>query len=145
MWGATAGCVPLGADQSLDYSTDFDPNVGCADYTPGPGSRTRRTVPIPVHPTIHQFPGACYVALILSDGLCLAAGSCGHLMTMMTYEEQVSARSDTGDVIDTRTLWTGGVVTAVIVGGLTIVGFLLIEGTCVTPSSVTAQTHRWRM
>lgn len=49
-------------------------------------------------------------------------------MTMMTYEEQVSARCDTGDVIDTRTLWTGGVVTAVIVGGLTIVGFLLIEG-----------------
>lgn len=52
-------------------------------------------------------------------------------MTMMTYDEQVSARSDNDqpdDVIDTRTLWTGGVVTAVIVGGLTIVGFLLIEG-----------------
>jgi hypothetical protein len=49
-------------------------------------------------------------------------------MTMTTYEEQVSARCDTGDVIDTRTLWTGGVVTAIIVGGLTIVGFLLIEG-----------------
>ena len=52
-------------------------------------------------------------------------------MTMMTYEEQVSVRSDNdqpADVIDTRTLWTGGVVTAVIVGGLTIVGFLLIEG-----------------
>jgi hypothetical protein len=49
-------------------------------------------------------------------------------MSMMTYEEQVSARSDTDDVIDTRTLWTGGVVTAVIMGGLTIVGFLLIEG-----------------
>jgi hypothetical protein len=50
---------------------------------------------------------------------------------MMTYEEQVSARSDNdqpGDVIDTRTLWMGGVVTAVIVGGLTIVGFLLVEG-----------------
>ena len=52
-------------------------------------------------------------------------------MTMMTYEEQASARSDNdqpGEVIDTRTLWTGGVVAAVIVGGLTIVGFLLIEG-----------------
>ena len=47
---------------------------------------------------------------------------------MMTYEEQVSARSGTGEVIDTRTLWTGGVVTAIIVSGLTIVGFLLIEG-----------------
>ena len=52
-------------------------------------------------------------------------------MTMMTYEEQVLARSGNdqpGEVIDTRALWTGGVVTAVIVGGLTIVGFLLIEG-----------------
>jgi len=70
-------------------------------------------------------------------------------MTMMTYDEQVSARSDTGDVIDIRTLWTGGVVTAVIVGGLTIVGFLLIffssRASCVTRSWVTAQVHRWRM
>ena len=52
-------------------------------------------------------------------------------MTMMTYDEQVSVRSDNdqpGEVIDTRTLWMGGVITAVIVGGLTVVGFLLIEG-----------------
>lgn len=98
-----------------------------APITPRPGSRKRSTVPTPPHPTIHQF-GTRYVALILGDGSCLAVGLCGHLMTMMTYEEQVSARCDTVDVIDTRTLWTGGVVTAVIVGGLTIVGFLLIEG-----------------
>jgi hypothetical protein len=84
-------------------------------------------VPTRAHPH-PSVPAACYVALTSGDGLCLAGGFWGHLMTMMTYEERVSARSDTGDVIDTRTLWTGGVVTAVIVGGLTIVGFLLIEG-----------------
>jgi len=99
-------------------------------FTPGSGSRTRCIVPTsPFHnPSV---PGACYAALMLSDDLCLAAGLCGHLLTMMTYEEQVSARTDndqSGDVIGTRTLWTGGVVTAVIVGGLTIAGFLLIEG-----------------
>jgi hypothetical protein len=52
-------------------------------------------------------------------------------MAMMIFDEQVSTRSGNdrpGDVIDTRTLWTGGAVTAVIVGGLTIAGFLLIEG-----------------
>lgn len=69
--------------------------------------------------------------LMLGDGLCLVVGFCGHLMTMMTYEEQVLARSGSdrpGDVVDTRTLWTGGVVSAVIVGGLTVVGFLFVEG-----------------
>ena len=102
-------------------------NVGCAEYTEaGKPQAAYRGHPSPsLNPSV---PGACYVALLLSDGSCLAAGFCGHLMTMMTYDEQVSARSDTGDVIDIRTLWTGGVVTAVIVGGLTIVGFLLIEG-----------------
>jgi hypothetical protein len=50
---------------------------------------------------------------------------------MTTYSEHSSARSNSDQlagVVDTRTLWTGGVITAVIVGGLTIVGFLLVEG-----------------
>jgi hypothetical protein len=50
---------------------------------------------------------------------------------MSTFVEHLSARSDSdhpGGVVDARRLWTGGVVTAVIVGGLTIVGFLLVGG-----------------
>lgn len=49
---------------------------------------------------------------------------------MLTYPERSSLRSGsfrTGSV-DVRTLWTGGVVAAVIVYGLTIVGFLFARG-----------------
>ena len=38
--------------------------------------------------------GVCYVWSPLSNGSCLTAGWCGHLMTMMTYEGPVSAWSD---------------------------------------------------
>ena len=51
--GMGAGSVSLDADQSLDYSTDFDPKSDVL-ITPGPGSRERRTVPTPVPPAIHQ-------------------------------------------------------------------------------------------
>jgi len=42
------------------------------------------------------------------------------------YARSVSDRS--GGVVDLRKLWTGGVVAAVIVGGLAIAGFLLVHG-----------------
>jgi hypothetical protein len=50
---------------------------------------------------------------------------------MSTYREHYSARPGrerTGDVVDVRKLWTGGVVTAVIVCGLTIAAFLIVHG-----------------
>jgi hypothetical protein len=56
---------------------------------------------------------------------------------MLTYPERSSLRSGsfrTGSV-DVRTLWTGGVVTAVIVYGLTIVGFLFVRGGEVTSAA----------
>lgn len=50
---------------------------------------------------------------------------------MLTYPERSSLRSGsyrTGNLVDVRTLWTGGVVAAVIECGLAIVGFLLVRG-----------------
>jgi Family of unknown function (DUF6069) len=50
---------------------------------------------------------------------------------MFTYRERFSAQSGSDRpraVIDVRKLWTGGMVTAVIVCGLTIAAFLLVRG-----------------
>ena len=50
VWGVAAGSVSLGADQSLDYSTDFDLNVGCAEYTGvGKPRAAHRAHPSPSH------------------------------------------------------------------------------------------------
>jgi Family of unknown function (DUF6069) len=62
---------------------------------------------------------------------CLAPAVPGHHRDMLTYPERSSLRSGShrsGGVVDVRTLWTGGVVAAVIVSGLTIVGFLIFRG-----------------
>ena len=49
VWSATAGSVPLSADQSLDCCIDFDPHVGCADYTEaGKPQAAYRAHPSPV-------------------------------------------------------------------------------------------------
>src|SRR5919199_5370535 len=56
VWGATAGSVTLGADRWLDYSTDFDLHVGCADYT-GAGTPQAEHRAHPAHPIIHQSRG----------------------------------------------------------------------------------------
>lgn len=53
------------------------------------------------------------------------------MCAMFTYRESYSARSGSdrsGGVVDVRKLWTGGVVTTVIVCGLTIAGFLFVRG-----------------
>jgi hypothetical protein len=58
---------------------------------------------------------------------------------MLTYPERSSLRSGsyrTGSVVDVRTLWTGGAVAAVIVYGLTIVGFLFVRGMLNYPCGV---------
>jgi hypothetical protein len=50
---------------------------------------------------------------------------------MSTYHEPYSAPSGSGqpgDVVDGRKLWTGGVITAVIVFGLAIAGCLFVRG-----------------
>jgi nitric oxide reductase large subunit len=50
---------------------------------------------------------------------------------LSTYQEPYSARSGSrppGGIVDARKLWTGGVITAVIVFGLTIAGFLIVRG-----------------
>ena len=50
---------------------------------------------------------------------------------MPTDQEPYSARSGSGQrggVVDGRKLWTGGVITAVIVFGLAIAGFLFVRG-----------------
>jgi hypothetical protein len=63
--------------------------------------------------------------------MCLPTAGVGIPGSMSTFVEPTSARSDSDHldgVVDARRLWTGGVVTAVIVGGLTIVGFLLVGG-----------------
>jgi hypothetical protein len=55
----------------------------------------------------------------------------GIIQAMFTYREPYSARSGSdrpGDVVDVRKLWTGGMVTAVIVGGLAIAAFLFVRG-----------------
>lgn len=59
----------------------------------------------------------------------------GIIRAMFAYREPFSARSDSARsgsdrsvVVDVRRLWTGGVVTAVIVCGLTIAAFLLVRG-----------------
>jgi hypothetical protein len=63
-------------------------------------------------------------------------GFVGIIRAMFTYREPFYARfgyarsgSDrSGGVVDERKLWTGGMVTAVIVFGLTIAAFLLVRG-----------------
>jgi len=50
---------------------------------------------------------------------------------MSTYQEPYSAQSGSGQpggVVDGRKLWTGGVITAIIVFGLGIAGFLFVRG-----------------
>ena len=62
-------------------------------------------------------------------------GFVGIIRAMFAYREPSYARSDyarSGSdrpvIVDVRKLWTGGVVTAVIVCGLTIAAFLLVRG-----------------
>jgi Family of unknown function (DUF6069) len=50
------------------------------------------------------------------------------IMSAMSYREPYLSRFGRDGAVDGRKLWTGGIVTAVIIFGLTIAGFLIVGG-----------------
>lgn len=75
-------------------------------------------------------PGS-YIALDLCNDTCLTAAVAGHYKDMVTYPKRSSLRWGSyrvGGAVEVHRLWIGGVVAAVIVCGLAIVGFLVVCG-----------------